>query len=360
MANVYMGKDVEDFIFGEDTVYESSIEESVTTDEEMDACGVQECVDDPEVACYRIALENEMNYNAIMNAMMSREFSVLESTGEEIVYEAENTKSFFARVKELIESFWRKVQGVFKKLIDMIGSIVLSNKKFVEKYKKNYKDIKTPSKKFKGYEFGTLYIDFQAMAREVEKNVDPAMVGKATAEEAESFAAEWPTYFDDVKGQIRAIACGDNSNVSADAFAKKMRLKLYGSEDKKEIPSVPFIELLGGISGAQQVKDMAKKSYNSAKNACKDLRSQVKKAESELRKSEGRKNPGMKIAKCLTDSINAALSIMSTALSMQSSALLAKMRQDRSMAAYYVQHQGKETKSANESAFDAIDNLVLI
>ena len=114
MANVYMGTDVEDFIFSEGTTYEEvetpveegveetpEVEEEEISDEELNEFGVIECVDEPEVACYRIALENEQNYNKIMNAFMMKEFSVLESTGEEMVYEAADVKKFFDLVKEV-------------------------------------------------------------------------------------------------------------------------------------------------------------------------------------------------------------------------------------------------------------------
>ena len=137
MANVYMGKDVEDFIFGEASYEETTTttEETTTveeesfeiTDEEMNQFGVIECVDDPEVACYRIALENEQNYNMIMNAMMEKEFSVLEETGKEMVYEAANVKSFFNAIQAAISNFWSKVQGMFKAAMSRIQDFVSSN-----------------------------------------------------------------------------------------------------------------------------------------------------------------------------------------------------------------------------------------
>lgn len=367
MANVYMGHDVEDFIFGEGTTYEENTfeEECTVTDEEMDACGIQECVDEPEVAFYRIALENEMNYNAIMNAMMSREFSVLESTGAEIVYEAENTKSFFEKIKQMIESFWRKVQGVFKKVVDMIGSLAMSNKKFVEKYKKEAGRIQKPAKdkKFKGYNFPEdMTIDYDAVAKIVADKVKPSDVAAKSEDEANNFVEDFRNRFSYTKNVMRGKLCGESSVVEEN-FKTALHKKLYGTAGKAtELTEIPaFAKVLDELGSAASAKKTAKEAYDKAKKACKELRTQVKQAESTLRKSEGRKNPGMKVAKCLTDSINAALTIMSTAMSAQSGAIIAKARQYRSIGAWYVSHQPtKDYVGTSESAYDDIDNLVIL
>ena len=95
MANVYMGKDIENFIFTEGTVYESEISK-----EELNKFGVIECTDDNvDIAFYKIALENEQNFNNIQNSIMKEKFVVLESS--EIVNEADESDS---KVKKIINN----------------------------------------------------------------------------------------------------------------------------------------------------------------------------------------------------------------------------------------------------------------
>lgn len=359
MSNVYMGTDVEEFIFGEGTTYEEAckkegkeepeqVEKSVITDEEINEFGVIECAEDPEVACMRIALENEQNYNAIMNAMMTREYSVLESTGSEIVYEAANVKQFFELVKKQINKFWAKIQGVFKKLMDIIVSNTASNKAFIKKYGNSTFHKPETGKEFKGYEFGSLgVVDYDGIAGLVAKHVHVSDVAAADEEKATKFVTDFNAKFEDIKSEMRGLACGE-SKVAAGEFDSTLRVKLYGSKEKVVIKPKEFKSLIAELGSAMNSKKLAKESYNAAQKAVKILRGDVKHAESNLAKTEGRKNHGMKIAKCLTDAINASLTIMSKAFSVQTGAIVADMRQTRAMAAYYVTHQPKVAKEAAE------------
>lgn len=370
MARVYTGENVEEFIFGEGTTYEESckkeetepaaepeadeveegatstdtdesVEEEVTvTDEEMNLFGVIECVDEPEVACYRIALENEQNYNMIMNAMMSREFSVLESTGAEMVYEAADIKKFFDIVKQTIAKWWAKIQGVFKTVVNKIAEFIDKDMKFVKKYEKA--NIQTPNtdKKFEGFNFSnTKTPDYLKIAGEVKLSVElgvkniSTLVGDAATEYVETFNKD----FTKTKNKMRAYACGKQGEVEEDDFDKELKIALFGSEEKVELALKPFAELLREIEYGKYAKGQAKQSYKNAENSVKALHKEIKIAESKF--VAGRKDSGMKIAKCLTDSINASLRIMSKALSMEVKAIMTNLRQNRAMAAFYVTNQ---------------------
>lgn len=380
MANVYMGTDLEDFIFGEGTVYESEVveepkvqeegtveepevevEEEVTiTDEELNAFGVIECVDEPEVACYRIALENEQNYNRIMNAFMQKEFSVLESTGVEMVYEAANVENFFKLVKETIARWWAKIQGVIKKVMDEIAVRTNANANFVRKYKD--KEFSTPkSIDFKGYKFTNFVPNYHKIAGIVSATVNENIITNATEKQATEFLEKFKGDFDKAKNQMRGAACGA-SEVSADDFDKKLKEALFGSTDKVIMDVKPFKELLNDINNANWIKKSAKDTYKSAQDSVKELQKRVKMAESSLRKAD-KKDAGMKVAKCLSEAINASLTIMSKTMSMDTKAMIVKAAQDRAMAALYVTNQPKEEKAKtepkSESAIDDL-NVVLI
>lgn len=372
MSNVYMGLDVEDFIFSEGTVYEEiepevkedptdddvEVEEAVT-DEELNTFGVIECCDDPDVACYRIALENEMNYNAIMNAMMVREFNIL-AEGAEVVYEAKTVSEFFEVVKKAALKLWSKIQGVFKALIDKIGTYVASNKAFVKKYENA--DLVKPEgdKKFKGYSFKSLNraTVYGAVKNKIDDLIDINSIGKMDEDEANTMVEKFEEKFENAKDNMRKVATDNASDVTKDNFNEKLKEAFYGSKEKVDLTLPEFKELINNMKSISKYSDEAKAAYKENKKVIQDIIKDIKKAESNLVKAEGRKNAGMKIANCYVKAVNATLTIMNQILSVHSHAILSKAFQDRAMAAFYVANQPKPSK-VEESAMNDL-NVVLI
>lgn len=375
MSNVYMGENLEEFIFDENATFEveettpvvegaeepaEGEEEVEVTEEEVNMFGVIECVDEPEVACYRIALENEQNYNTIMNAFMTKEFSVLESTGQEMVYEAVDVKKFFSNVAAAVAKFWAKIQGMFKQVIQNIAAYTATNKSFIEKYKDA--DIKTPEreKPFHGYKFGNLSVDYDAIYKAAKNKVDVSMIGNKSEEEAEKLVAIFNESAAKVKDSMRGIACAKQS-VSADNYKKELKARFYGEEGKVEIKDFPsFKSLLEDLAKAADARKEAKEAHASALKSVKEMQKDIKTAERNLAKAEGRRNAGMKLGKCLTDAVNATITIMSQALSAQMGAIITSARQSRALAAYYVSHQPKAA-TAESTVVEADDmGIVLI
>ena len=342
MNNVYMGLDVEDFIFGEGTTYEENIEN--VTDEEMNEFGVIECVEDPDVACYRIALENEQNYNAIMTAMLTREYQVLESTGKEMVYEASAVKNFLDMVQKQIQKFWAKVKGVFKKVMDNISSIVLSNKAFVKKYRA-LGDISAPEKSITGYKF-----DRKKMVIEYGKAAD-VVKGIKFIENANSLEGTLDT--------VRGIMCG-GGKVTADTFAKTLKDGIYGGENTVELKSSDFGSfqaILNRLENANEQKKIAKDSHKEAEKAVKKFLSEVKE---ERAKAESG-SAAEKTAKAKADAISKSLTIMSTALSVQTRAIVADAVQDRKIANHFVRSQNvKDDKKVQHNSASFADELDVV
>ena len=311
MSNVYMGLDVEDFIFGEGTTFEDNFDN--VTEEEMNRFGIIECTEDPDVACYRIALENEQNHSAIMMAMMNAEYSVLESTGREMVYEGAKLNNFLDAVKAQVQKFWAKVKGVFKKVMDQISSIVLSNKTFVKKYRAVAGEIKKPvDKGFTGYEFGDLTVNYSSVSNFVKG------IKTATTE--------------------------------AEDFDKKLKVKFYGSENTKTINVASnFSELLNNLESAADQKKAAKAAHKEAEKSIKEYLSEINKLKSEASSKDN--NEDVKKYKVIGQFISKSLNIMSVALSAQTRAIIAQAVQDRKMANYWVNAQNKK-KGTQESAVE--------
>lgn len=376
MANTYFGN-AEDFIFDESATYEESsckkenddITDGVDTDpevsdDEMNEGGVIECVDDPEVAAYRIALENEQNYNMIMNAFMIKEMQVLESTGQEMVYEAVDIKKFFSLVAEQVQKWWSKIKGIFKKLVDNIMVRVNASKAFIKKYKG--KTFVIPTDEFKGYEFGGIFNDasiytsitdlIPATASDISANAD-------SEEKANAYVEKYKKDLEDRREMMRGAACGDLANkVSADKFDEELKKAYFGEKGKHVLKlTKSFDAILSDLENAKKERDGIKKAYKSAEEATRKLLGEVKKAEREVDKKN--RNSAMKVGKCVTDGITTALTVMSRANSMQSRAFAASVAQTRAMAVFYVSHQPEAQKQGakNESAVSVGDmDIVLI
>lgn len=332
MQNVYMGLDVEDFIFGEGTTYEESF--SNVTDEEMNEFGVIECTEDPDVACYKIALENEQNYNAIMMAMLTQEYNVLESTGSVMVYEASTLKNFYENVKKQIQRFWAKVKGVFKKVMDKLSSIVLSNKAFVKKYRTAGLKMPEKEKEFTGYMFPLKDIKYSAVVSVIE--------GIKGADKAEMDAKDKT---DNALNEVRGKLIGSGS-LTAEGFEKQLKLHLYGSENTEAIKIDNLNDLFNELESASDQKKAAKAAHKEAEKSIKGLLSEVKKEQ-----SSAKSDAAVQRAKKKSEIITRSLNIMSTALSAQTRAIIANAVQNRKMANYIVNVQNKKGEKFQKESF---------
>ena len=340
MQNVYMGLDVEDFIFSEGTTYE---EDYNVSDEEMNEFGVIECAEDPDVACYRIALENEQNHHAIMTAMMTKELNHVLENGTEMVYEASALANFFEMVKKQVQKFWAKVKGVFKKVIDNITSIVASNKAFVKKYRAIANTIKTPKegKSFTGYKFNKdkMVIRYSDAADCVKTIKDAGGDVSGAVEIA--------------LNQVRGVMCGKGkSPVTADDFANTLRKGIYGDNTQTIELSYfgSFSDILNRLENASDERKAAKDSYKQAEQAVKKFLSEVKDARAKAESG----SDAEKRAKAKADAISKSLTIMSTALSVQTRAIIASAVQDRKAANYWVNSQNKKG-ATQESASTEVE-----
>lgn len=380
MAKIYTGPDAEDFIFDESATYEGcrstkegckkeedcgteyDDEVNEAVEEEMRSCGVIECVDDPEVACYRIALENEQNYNMIMNAFMMQEVAALESTGEELVYEAGKVKSFFSAVQEAINRFWQKIQGVFKNVMNKITASVAANKKFINKYK-NEKLLKpTKEAKFKGYNFPGYTPMFHRVPIELNKAIDTSKLSTITKDNVDNATEAFKNNFDNIKDKIRGAMCGKSTTITEDNYKDELKLSFYGSKEKVDVELIEFSKLIEQLDSAKNISNMLRDMYKNSQKAVSEIKKGIKKAEKDVEKNDN-KNAAMKYAKCFTDAVNASLPIMSMAFSAKISSLTSRMIQYKAMASFYISNQPKKddkTSSNNESAFEQELGITLI
>lgn len=336
MNGVYMGLDVEDFIFDESATYE----DYNVSDEDMNRFGVIECVDDPDLACYRIALENEQNHNAIMMAMLQNEYNVLEATGSTMIYEGAKLNQFFDMIKTQIQKFWAKVKGVFKKITDQINTIVLSNKQFAKKYRAIANSIKKPKDKgFTGYPFDQADMDipYSNVTSALEKLKDYKMTSAEVKNTKKSEAMN----------EMRAMLCGKSGEIKPEEFETALKVKCFGSINTTtvQIKHTSFSTLLDSLEQADEYKKITKGAYKEAENSVKKLLAEVNKEKAKA--DDDGNETKVKAAKLKGELMSGSLTLMSTAMNVQSRAIVTAATQLRKMANYWVRNNKK--KSTNES-----------
>lgn len=347
MSLVYEGTDIEEFIFGEGTSYGYS-----DYDEELDRVGVAECREDADIACYRIALEAEQNYNSIMMALAAQEIATLESTGTAMVYTEGALKDLGKSLKTHITNFWKKIQGVFKKAMDWISQFVLSNKAFVKRFESR-KDLKTPTKEFKGYDFAKVYTK-----SDLPKDILEIVMGTYDAEHAEvkmdTDAAEKQVRKDIIE-KLGGTTSGDSSDFASD-LKKAFR---NGKEEKSTIAltgGYGYKESLTFVKEGKKSKNTIKTAYEAVKYSVKSL---MKVADSVVA-SQDKGSDGEANARAMSKGISVCIRMISQCQSAHLKAVQDSINQAKAIVVFFNANQPKKEEKTNESAFDFLSGVEFI
>ena len=107
-------------------------------------------------ATYAYAAENEMNWNAIMEAVAVAEINA--ATNGDIEFDVVQEAGFGASILNFFKKIWEKIKSLFKKFMVMIGSLVGKDKDFAKKHgdtiRKAINNIPNDAE-IKGYKFTT-------------------------------------------------------------------------------------------------------------------------------------------------------------------------------------------------------------
>ena len=346
MSLVYEGTDIEDFIFGEGTSYDFS-------DVDIETGRIVECREEPEIGCYRIALESEQNFNNILMAIATQEIATFESTGVSMVYTEGSLKDIGKSIKNAILKAWEKIKGVFKRAIDWISQFIFTNKKFVERYKG--KTVKVPTdKKFKGFDYSNAATD-REKASEIPKLISDTINMNMTkvAGGVENIKNIEEGLRKDIVKKVGGTTSGDSSDFAAD-----LKKALRGGKDEKydlDLKVSDYDASINIISNGKQTKSILKKSYSSNEKMIKAL---VDLVDSKRRAAE----KGSEAESKLKESGNAAaacIRIVSITNGAHINAIQAAVNQAKAIVLFFNANQPKE-KSANESAFDFLGDVELI
>lgn len=239
-------------------------------------------------AALRHTYEIDSNLNAIMKTIGVSELAVLESTGEEIVYEAGSVSGIIEKLKAAVKKIWEKIKSLFTKFFAKMQSFGKDDKAFINKYRKEIMAGSTKDLEIKGYKFTPENIKSAAgILADIKKvsismktgsniTVNHAFQLSSTGKMTET--REFDIDDSDLIEKIRSAALGGSSSLDAGEFAKELRSKLRGDEDSaitlddSDINKGEIVQfLMNASSGSKEIKDDFKTSKKTCEDQIKEL-----------------------------------------------------------------------------------------
>lgn len=240
-------------------------------------------------AALRHTYEIDSNLNAIMKTIGVSELAVLESTGQEIVYEAGRAGGIIEKLKAAIKKIWEKIKSLFTKFFAKMQSFGKDDKAFVNKYRKQIMAGSTKDLEIKGYKFTPEKVAGAQSILDAMKKVSIKMEGLSGTTVAIAFnykSDRLSTIEDkDVKSEdtdiieeLRAAAIGSSGGLDAGEFAKELRAKLRNDEDSaitlddSDINKGEIVQfLMNASTGSKTIKDDFKTTKKTCENQIKEL-----------------------------------------------------------------------------------------
>lgn len=341
-------------------------------------------------AALRHTYEIDSNLNAIMKTIGISELAVLESTGQEIVYEAGRAGGIIEKLKAAIKKIWEKIKSLFTKFFAKMQSFGKDDKAFVNKYRKQIIAGSTKDLEIKGYEFTPNNI---GSAKEILDNMKTVSVkikgmpngnvGKAFGYSADYLdqidAGEVSSEDTDILEDLRAKAIGVSSGLDAGEFAKELRAKLRNDEDApitlddSDINKGEIVQfLMNASTGSKAIKDDFKTTKKTCENQIRELE-RCSKGLSKIDKSadSGKINTNSAklqvISKCNTVVTN-CLTILEQVEAAKMTAFNDQRKQYKATCVKLIGRKAKNESSEydddyssyNEDGIPSLDNLRLI
>jgi hypothetical protein len=131
---------------------------------------------------------------------------------------------------------------------------------------------------------------------------------------------------------------------------------MHGGPNTITLDLEDFTTLLNRLETAEDSRKAAKNSFKEAEKTVKALLNEVK----EIRSKAESGSDAEKTAKAKCDAINKSLTIMSTAMNVQTRAIIELAIQDRKMANYWVRSQNTKSVQHNSASMGDELDVVLI
>lgn len=333
-------------------------------------------------ANYAAIAENEMNWNAIMEAAAATEMSYFAENDEEYVYT--EASGFLASVSAFFKKIWEKIKSIFKKFMVIIGSLWTKDKDFVKKYgetiRRNMKNIPSDTE-IKGYNFaiepndtiptylkkandracafsGKINTDWKTFGSSKEDKrvvaIDAAIIGllgvnlNKTADDDD---------FDmtDANETLRGSIINKSSMTSSE-FSKEVAEMLRGGESSPidlKLNSTTVSKAMSDLEGAKDARKKASNLYKQGEKAFKKIINDMEKLESsgyKTKPEDGEADDQAKELRTLNRAINLLKSMSNDLTTMNSLYLTAvkdKYNQDKRMCVKVVTFR----EAKNEGAY---------
>lgn len=314
------------------------------------------------IAC---VVENEQNYNKLMQAIAIAELCHLESTGEEMVYTEGVVSDFFKKVKEMFKKILAKIAGLFKKFIAMIDGFFKNDKDFLTKYEKDLNDANPKNLTYKGYKFD---IDAWTPATDSKSVSDiKAIFAKAVKDDGNHDTKEIEKFEDndtreDMLEVLRGEVLGTNKKVSSDDLSTEI-FKLFrnGETDKEEMDVTTGVitKCTAHLRKSDELKRTAKKNYTELEKKINEVIKTLESQEKDLRNNEmSEKNSlALRVAKLYTRYAQDLLNVNSVVYSGQLQAIKDYSRQCKAICVRVLTHKESASYGINHYTESFLGNV---
>lgn len=273
----------------------------------------------------------------------------------------------WAKIKNAFVKMWNWIKGLFMDFFKWLNSFLMDSKKFAKKYADAFDTYKSKLKSdwtFKGYKFpniGKVASGINALSQVIKKVLGDMnkIIDASDPEDVVKQGASFSDNADDIekwRAEARATALNQSGSLTDEEFRKKLRIYLYGSEEKEDlgvsdIPSTIMADIENGnkpIRDAQNVQREINTYYN-------DAIATVKRIESKLTKGANPADATKKSAALtkLVSALRFALSLENTASSAFIGAYRAYLAQCKAIVSRVITYR-KINESADTSVLDGL------
>lgn len=196
-------------------------------------------------------VENEKNWNSLMEATGINELKWYIENGTEMPYNEAAGQSYYESAKTWFKKVWAKIQSLFKRFFAVFNKMVMKDKDFAKKYQKDLIQVNTKDFEYKGFKFSLNAVSVDAASTSVSADT--------------TFGTDY-SYSDWLETQMGKVV--GSSSMTRKEFAKELFAKLRSGEETKETlegndvkPSV----LIKYLNGSAEAKKNAEKAYNKLK-----------------------------------------------------------------------------------------------
>lgn len=326
-------------------------------------------------AAYIGVYETESNYARLMESVGIAELSYYVETGKDIVIEANYGESLFDKARALFKKILEKIASVFKKFLALVNSFILSDKSFVEKYKKVLTDVNTKGFSYKGYEFIS---DMKDNISDISTRIDNSIIdNNFPTYDSNKNSTELSTIINDISdnkeklfNKIRGITVNKDTEIESSDYSKELFKYFRSGEDKpKEITTVDTKKLMAIMVDYKGMKSDATSSYNTLKrtinNAISSLTNEQKKYsknipggrdrnDSEVEKS----SQAVKIISARIEALKTKLNVLQIYNGAYLAALKDRNRQAKSVCVKLITYKPKTESYIENTNIDLFGNVI--